>query len=151
MTRWILTVVGIAALLTLSFVAPGDSMLKRAAAEFRRAGADLDDIEGREGAEVAAGEIALARRWIEEGFAHLRRGEDQQASVLAERLPIQLNLIRAVLAAREAELKAEQQEREVAESRSELKLMRARYDRLVLKYRGAEATDAYPRRDDGDD
>ncbi|MBW2278150.1 MAG: hypothetical protein JRF63_11695 [Deltaproteobacteria bacterium] len=146
MTRWIVGAAGIAALLTLSVVAPGDSLLKKAAAEFRRAGADLDEIEEREGAEVAAGEIALARRWIDEGFSLLRTGEQRAAAVFAERLPIQLTLIRTVLAAREAEEKAEREEREATDSRDKLKLLRARYDRLVLKYRGAEATDAYPRK-----
>ena len=147
MARWFLVAAGVLALSTLSVVAPGDSVLKKAAAEFRRAGADLDQIEEREGAEVAAGEIAVARRWIEEGFSLLRRGEEQHAAVLAERLPFQLRLIRAVLAARAAEEKAEQEERETVEARAELKRVRARYDRLVLKYQGAGATDAYPRKD----
>jgi hypothetical protein len=149
MPRWIVTVACTCALVALAVAAPGDSLLKKAAAEFRRAGADLDKIEQREGAEVAAGEIALARRWIEDGFALLRSGEEKQAAVLAERLPVQLTLIRAVLAAREAEEKAEQEERAADGLREKLELLRARYDRLVLDYRGAEASDAYPRKKDG--
>ena len=149
MPRWTIAIACTLALVMLALAAPGDSLLKKAAAEFRRAAADLDDIEQREGAEVAAGEIALARLWIEEGFALLRSGEEKRAAMIAERLPVQLILIRAVLAAREAEEKAEQEEGATSDLREKLKLLEARYDRLVLKYRGAEASDAYPRKKDG--
>jgi len=149
MARSIIAAACTATLLTLSLAAPGDSVLKKAAAEFRRAGADLDAIEQREGAEVAAGEIALARRWIEEGFALLRQGEERRAAVLAERLPVQLTLIRAVLAAREAEDRAEAEEQALVELSERLALLRARYDRLLIEHRGAQASDAYPRKQDG--
>lgn len=138
------------ALLVASLAAPGDSLLKEAAAEFRRAGAELEEIEQQEGAEVAAGEIALARRWIDEGFALLRREAERRAAVLAERLPVQLILIRAVLAAHEAEELAEQEGREAHELSRQLARLKARYDRLVLEHRGAQATDAFPRREGGD-
>jgi hypothetical protein len=134
------------ALVAVAAIASGDSLLKQAAAEFRRSGAELDKIEEREGAQVAAGEIALARRWIEEGFQLLKGGHEQRAAVLAERLPVQLTLIRAVLAAREAENAADKEEREAHQLRKRMDLLQSRYDRLVLKYRGAQATDAFPRK-----
>lgn len=133
------------ALSVASWSALGGSLLKRTAAELRRSGAELDKIEGREGAEVAAGEIALARRWIEEGFALLGRGRERRAAKLAERLPVQLRLIRTILAARQVEEQAESAERKIHADAERLILLRARYDRLLIKHRGAAATNAYPR------
>jgi hypothetical protein len=148
MSRLLLALLCAVVLVSLAADAPGGGLLKKAAAEFRRSGAELDRIEEREGTEVAAGEIALARRWIEEGFALLKKGRERRAAVLAERLPVQLNLIRAILASRAAEVEADREEAEAHELGKRLALLRARYDRLVLLHRGAEATNAYPRKQD---
>jgi hypothetical protein len=148
MLRFPLALLGASILVSVAANVPGGGLLKKAAGEFRRSGTELDRIEEREGAEVAAGEIALARRWIEEGFALLKKGHERQAAVLAERLPVQLNLIRAMLASRLAEVEADREEAEAHELGKSLERLKARYDRLVLLHRGAEASNAFPRKKD---
>ena len=129
----------------LATPAGGDELHKRATAEFRRAGAELDAIEEGAGAEAVDAEVMLARKWIEDGFTLLKAGERDRAAALAERLPLQLTLIRAMLVVRELEIRAERVEQALIEADQLLSLLKLRYDRLIIERRGAAMTNAYPR------
>ncbi len=129
-------------------VARGGDLLKESAAALRRASAQLEKIEQREDAHVVAGEINVAKAWIEKGFALLREGRRRPAAILAERLPAQINLIRAILSAWAVQEEAARVQEDLDELERKLKLVQSRYDRLLLLRKGANLTLAYPRGED---
>ena len=129
-------------------VAWGGDLLKESAAALRRASAQLERIEQREDAHVVAGEIKVAKTWIEKGFALLREGKHRRAAILAERLPAQMNLILAILSAWAVQQEAVRAQEELDELERKLKLVQLRYDRLLLKRKGTGLTLAYPRGED---
>jgi hypothetical protein len=126
-------------------VAWGGDLFKESAAGFRRASAQLERIEKREDAHVVAGEIEVAKTWIERGFALLREGRHRPAAILAERLPAQINLIRAILSAWAVQEEVVRAQEDLDELERKLKLVQIRYDRLLLLRKGANLTLAYPR------
>ena len=129
-------------------VAWGGDLLKESAAGFRHASAQLEKIEQREDAHVVVGEIKVAKTWIEKGFALLREGRHRPAAILAERLPAQINLIRAILSAWAVQEEAVRAQEDLDELERKLKLVQIRYDRLLLLRKGANLTLAYPRGED---
>jgi primosomal protein N'' len=129
-------------------VAWGGDLLRESAAALRRASAQLERIEQREDAHVVAGEIKVAKTWIERGFALLGKGRHRRAAILAERLPAQMSLIRAILSAWAAQQEAVRAQEDLDELERKLKLVQIRYDRLLLLRKGANLTLAYPRGED---
>ncbi len=129
-------------------VAWGGDLLKESAAGFRHASAQLERIEQRKDAHVVAGEIKVAKTWIERGFALLREGRHRRAAILAERLPAQMSLIRTILSAWAVQEEAARAQEDLDELERKLKLVQIRYDRLLLLRKGANLTLAYPRGED---
>ncbi|MCP4599642.1 MAG: hypothetical protein GY847_03730 [Proteobacteria bacterium] len=117
-------------------------------ASFGRLSSQLDDIELREGAESAAAEIAIARQWIENGRLLLREGSVRKAATIAERLPSQLELVRVLVTAGAALIKAEGVGQEIYQMKSKLVRLKARYNRLMLQKNGARVSNAFPPMED---
>lgn len=141
--------------LTMFFLASATveagGLARETAASLRRSAAALADLEKADDAGLAEAEIERAREWLEEGSKLLRAGKIRPAATLAQRLPSQLILIRAVIAAQKVARKAEALEEKVLELEARLKKARAIYDRLVIRRDGADATLAYPRKGGGPD
>lgn len=117
---------------------------RRAAAEVARAEVELERLAGDPRADAARGEIVLLEGWTDEARKALGRREHRRAAVLAERLPRQVSLIRALLALAEEEARARRLEDEAARLRLDLAVQRARLDRLALRRSGRAATSAFP-------
>ncbi len=133
-------------LATLLIALPGHGAdLARASdAAFRKTISDLDSIEAGEGVGAAAEEISQTREWIADGQSLLREGRFKKAAVLAERLPMQLELIRVLVVSAEAIKKATGIEREILEMERELRVLEARHRRLTLARDGGVMTGAFP-------
>jgi len=117
---------------------------KLSRAAFKRSSTDLDEIEAEEGARAAAAEIAVARKWIEDGRLFLREGRMKKAAVLAEKLPAQIELIRVIVAAGLVAAEATGVEKEILLKKKTLIELKARLDRLMLQRRGVDARSAEP-------
>jgi hypothetical protein len=115
---------------------------------FEKASKALDDIEKAEGGAAAAGEIAVARKWIEDGKRLLESGKIKRAVQIAERLPFELDLIRLLVATGLAVEEARQMEQQVFWLEQGLKILKAKRDRLLLEKNGARISDAFPRLDE---
>lgn len=111
-------------------------------AEIERVDVEIRKIEADEQSKAAAGEIAVARLWIEQARSLMKRGEVEKAAVFAERLSAQLVLLRAMIAAGSVLKKAEELERTLFAKEQQLKLLKAGYDRLWLRKNGAKVIDA---------
>jgi hypothetical protein len=111
---------------------------------FQQAAKALEEIEARTESAIAAGEIAVAKRWIEDGRLLIESGKIEKAAQIAERLPFQLDLIRIVIATGLAMEEAKQVEKEVFELEQELKVLKARRDRLLLEKLGPKISNAFP-------
>ena len=120
------------------------NVARRAAAEVSRAEGELEELAGHPRAGDARGEIALLEGCIEEAREALAARRHRRAAVLAERLPRQLALIRALLALAEEEARLRGLEDEAGELRRELAVLRGRLDRMALRRKGTAATGAYP-------
>jgi hypothetical protein len=117
---------------------------RRAAAEVQRAGAELAELSGHPFAPAVQGEIALLESWIEETRGALAARKARKAAMLAERLPRQLALIRALLALAEDEARALELEAEAGRLRDELAALGGRLERRASGRSGGSATWAYP-------
>jgi len=119
------------------------------ASRLRDAAAALDMLEKAEDAEAARGDIRVARGWVDEGVAHLRSGRAREAASLAERLPSQLQLIKAVLTMARVRKAAALAQDEIGEIERRIGALRARQARPILERDGPHATLAYPRASGG--
>ncbi len=117
---------------------------KLSSAAFKRLSTDLDEIETDEGAHTAAAEIAVARKWIEDGRLLLREGRMRKAAVLAEKLPAQIELIRVIVMAGLVAAEAKSVEKELLLKRKIVIELKARLDRLILLRRGVDAKNVEP-------
>ncbi|MCP4674214.1 MAG: hypothetical protein GY854_01575 [Deltaproteobacteria bacterium] len=111
---------------------------KLSRAAFKQLSADLDEIEAEDGARAAAAEIAVARKWIEDGRLFLRDGRMKKAAVLAEKLPAQIGLIRVIVTAGLVAAEAMSVEKEVLLKKKSVLELKARLDRLMLQRRGVD-------------
>jgi hypothetical protein len=144
-TRRLLTTLGTIGILALAGgEAPAWNDVRRAAAEVARAETELAELSEHPRAAAAEGEITLARTWIEEARAALAARKNRLAVVLAERLPRQLALVRAVLALAEEEAEVRKIQDESRALREEMAALRGRLDRMALRRKGTAATWAYP-------
>jgi uncharacterized protein YicC (UPF0701 family) len=119
------------------------------ASRLRDAAAALDALEKAEDAEAARGDILVARGWVDEGVAHLRKGRAREAALLAERIPSQLQLINAVLTLARVRKATALAQDEFGEIERRIAALRARQARLILERDGPHATLAYPRSSGG--
>ncbi|MDD5308503.1 MAG: hypothetical protein PHU25_14370 [Deltaproteobacteria bacterium] len=126
----------------------GQTLPQKSAKVFRDAKAELAAMESEGKSAAAAAEIARARKWIEEGLERLRASDPTKAAVLAERLPPQLRLVRALLDAAREEADADKAELAAHAFSESVRLLQARYDRLVLEARGTALTGAVPHAED---
>lgn len=117
---------------------------RRAAAEVQRAESELEELSRHPLAAAARGGIALLERWIDEARGALAARKHRRAAVLAERLPRQLALVRALLALAEDEARLRELEGEIERLRGELSVLRARLERRESRRVGGAATGAYP-------
>ncbi len=124
-------------------------LLRETAARLRQAEAQLEKLEKEDGALGAKAELQIARDWVKEGFELLRKGKTRKAAVLAERLPAQMVLVRSVMVAAKVEADAKAAEARLQEMEIRARLLRDRYDRLIIRRDGAAATLAYPRKNTG--
>ncbi len=134
----------ILATLSIALPARGADLARASDAAFRNMSTDLDSIEAGEGADAAAEEIARAREWIADGRSLLREGKFRKAAVLAERLPLQLELIRVLVVSAQAIAEATGIERDVLDMERELRVLQVRHRRLALVRDGGVLTGAFP-------
>ena len=134
-----------AALLTFAGgEATAGSTARRAAAEVSLAEEEIARLAEHPLVAVATGEIALLENWIEETRGALASRKHRRAAVLAERLPRQLALIRALLALAEEEALVLELEQQADGLRDELAALRGRLDRRESRRSGGAATWAFP-------
>lgn len=124
--------------------APAWNTARRAAAEVRRAEAELGKLTEHPLAAVAKGEIALLESWIETAREALAARRHRRAAMLAERLSRQVALVRALLAVAEEEARARELEEEADGLRGELAALRGKLERWESVRLGGAATWAYP-------
>jgi len=120
------------------------SQARRAAAQIERAAADLAVLAEHPFADAARGEIELLETWIEDAGNAVAAGKQRRAAILAERLPLQAALVRALLALAEERERNRELEERAGELRRELAVLRGRLDRLDLRRLGRFATWAHP-------
>jgi hypothetical protein len=122
----------------------GADLAKLSHAAFRGFSSELDKTEKLEHAVYATGEISIARKCIEDGGLLLRDGRVRKAAIIAERLPIQLELIRVLVAAAGVLEEAKNVELETVQLERELLRLKTKYDRLSLQFYGKGASGSVP-------
>ncbi len=105
---------------------------------------DLIAVEKSPGAAHAKAEILIAREWIEEGRTNQPKGQEKKAALVAERPPSQLELVKTLATAGAVLERVSEADAEIQAYTDELKLLKARLDRLLLVYRGRSSTVAFP-------
>ncbi len=117
--------------------------LKRLSADvFLSSEAEIARIEGEVDADAATDEIAAAKRLIENGNLLLRAGHSKKAARYAEQLQLQLDLIKALIAARAYERAARAAEGELLALEDELRVLKDRYQEMLRLRHGDENRDA---------
>ena len=104
----------------------------------------MKTIEKKKESAEALDEIAVAKRFIEHGKLLLRAGHTRKAALYAERLHIQIELIRALVAATVVAGAAKAAEGDVIRLQDELDILKERYRSLFLELHGEELTGAFP-------
>jgi hypothetical protein len=99
---------------------------------------DINALAAHKHADAASAEIVVARTLIEDGTRRLRRGQRKKAAIIAERLPVQVNLIRILVSAEAAMKESEQLEAQASAIEKELRVIRERLARLTKKLRGTK-------------
>ena len=100
---------------------------------FQSAEEAIERIEKDPDAAAAKEAIAVAKGFIENGNLLFRAGHTRKAALYAERLQLQMELIRAIVAAKAADRAAAAANAEVLELKNELKSLRARYQRILQR------------------
>lgn len=114
-------------------------------ATFQRWSGEIDQLErDHTPVDPAAREIVVARQWIEEGLILLGEGKIKNAALIAERMPLQVELIRVLLATGTLLERARSVEDEVADLGKTLLRLKTRYDRLILSKNEPEKGDMTP-------
>jgi hypothetical protein len=90
-------------------------------------------IEKDPDAAAAKEEIAVAKGFVENGNLLFRAGHTKKAALYAERLQLQMELIRAIIAAKAADRAEAAANAEILELENELKSLRARYQRMLQR------------------
>jgi len=105
---------------------------------------EIKTIEKSDNAIAVAGEIAIAKRWIEQGKLLLSAGHSKKSALYAERLKIQLKLIRITIEVFISKNRNETIEQETNELLSKLKSKKNRLNRLLIRLNGAKLSSAFP-------
>jgi hypothetical protein len=121
-----------------------DDLKQLSASVFDSSEQEIDKIAKSRTSVEAEEEIAVAKRFIEHGKLLLRAGHTRKAAVYAERLHVQLELIRALVAAAAAAETTAAAKGDVLRLEQRLSSLKQRYRRLYLKVHGEALTDAFP-------
>ena len=124
---------------------PGRDLTVLSSATFQRWATQLDQLEKEQkSGDLVAEEMVVARQWIEEGLILLGEGKVKNAALIAERMPLQVELIRVLLATGALLERAAAAEADVDRLGKTLLRLKSRYDRLILSRNGAEKSGAIP-------
>ena len=137
-------VIAAAAAFFLLFQAQASELKRALTSRLEDAKETLNAIEQGHDSVFAAGEIAVARRWLADASKMLESGKQKRAAVLAERLPSQLALISKIMEAGRLSKAAEEVELEVYRSEQKLHGVEAKIRRLSLKLKGPQLLGARP-------
>jgi hypothetical protein len=121
---------------------------KRLSAEVFLSSQDaIEQIEKDPNAAAAKEEIAVAKGYVENGNLLFRAGHTKKAALYAERLQLQMELIRAIVAARAADRAVAAAGAEIRDLVNEVTSLRARYQRMLQMTEDRGAPPAGPQRE----
>lgn len=123
----------IAAVFFTAVWAEADNLKQLSDAAFDELEIVIGQLETRTDAPAIQQEIEDARRQIVHGKLLLRAGRTKKAAEYAERLQVQVELIRALVSAAEAVHEHDAVQREILDMESKLQVLRYRLNRLRLE------------------
>ncbi len=113
--------------------ARADNLKRLSDAAFFELEIAIGQLETRTDSPAIEQEIENARRQILHGKLLLRAGRTKKAAEYAERLQVQVELIRALVSASEAVHEYDDVQREILDMESKLRVLRYRLNRLSLE------------------
>ena len=113
-------------------------------AAFGRFASELERIENGKHAAAAIVEIGIAKKLVKDGRLLFREGSIRTSAIIAERLPAQIELIRALIVAETASHDAVRMEREVRDMKLSLDILRKRYNKILSRLTPAVASAVRP-------
>lgn len=114
------------------------------AARFRQIEMALTMLKQRETFKFASIEVQEAQSILKQGYQLLKSRQYRQAAILAEQLPVVLDIIRLKMELGEIQKKALQEQNAILRLTEQVKVLKLRKSRFLSKQRGASATMAYP-------
>jgi hypothetical protein len=120
---------------SLAFSIPAFSSNRTALSDaaFKSFSSHLDSIEKGKHAAAAMAEIAVARKMIKDGRLLFREGSLRKSAIIAERLPVQITLIKALIGIEIALHDAEHIESELRAMRRYIEILQVRYTEILSK------------------
>lgn len=140
MTKWLLCLLQVVLIVFVSLRAYCDGMTRPSLEQLSRVRAELVELETSHGGETAADEIGIAKGWLEKEEALFKKGKLEQASMLAERLVAQLDLVRVLVSVEKELREVRRLEDELSSIETRLKQARERLETLETEWEDAVAS-----------